>query len=620
MEAVLGDYSDIISVIRDAVYDLNGIYRKVISRTGITPDRWADYQIERIFPELTAEMTDVRDNLSWALDEMRRIAGGSGRASERERVIVTMRDQLDTLIRDNERFPRMVTSFRTNIRACGTWLNDAIEQPLQLDTLYFHSSDAPVKVARSSFIHQVGYEFSRLFYSFIIDYNVVGSVDEGDEDNTIVLWIGSGRDQANIVKNLITERFVGEYNTHNTNVTVMLVDMSTLLQASQAGQGPDVAIQVGGELPMNFGLRGSVADLSGFAGFDEVRSRFAGSAMTPYEYGGKTYALPETQIFPMMFYRKDILAELGISLPETWDDVAVIMSELAFNHMEFGMLPNEQIFTTLLYQNGGQYYNENATRSALDREEAIAAFRQYTEFYTDYKLDRATSVDERFRTGETPIIIHDYTFYNILQISALELRGIWGMAPIPGRRVLCEGCTILRISFADCGHCYVDRSASSNGGGVVSAFSVFGGVGGSGGACVMMNSSDKKEQVWEFMKWWTSAETQILFAREMESLMGPAARVPTANREAFSKLPWPAADYRTLQYQYQYVRGIPQVPGGYFTFRNINNAFYTVTTPASDRPRGRRQTTMPREALMDRVILINDEIRNKRTEFGLELD
>jgi hypothetical protein len=85
-------------------------------------------------------------------------------------------------------------------------------------------------------------------------------------------------------------------------------------------------------------------------------------------------------------------------------------------------------------------------------------------------------------------------------------------------------------------------------------------------------------------------------------------------------LPWPAADLRLLEYQLEYVRGIPQVPGGYFTYRQVNNAFYIVTTPLTDRPAGRRQTVMPREAMMDRVILINDEIRNKRIEFGLPLD
>ncbi|MCL2029959.1 MAG: extracellular solute-binding protein [Oscillospiraceae bacterium] len=602
MEAVLGEFSEIISAVRDAVYDLNAIYRKVIARTSVKPDRYADYQLERTLPALTGEMTAVRDSLTRVIDGLRQAAGGS---SERERVLVTMRDQLDVLIKDNERFPRMVESFKVNVRACGTWLNEAVNQPLQIDTLFFHSPDTPVRVGRSTIFHTIAYEISRLYYSFVIDYNQVGNIADAGDENTITLWIGSGRDQAGVIKSLIDETFARQ---NGVNVNVRLVDMSTLLQASLAGQGPDVAIQVPGELPMNFGLRGSVADLRGFEGFEEVRARFAESAMMPYEFGGASYALPETQIFPMMFYRKDILSELDIGLPDTWDDVAVLMSELSFNHMEFGMLPSEQVFTMLLYQNGGQYYNENATRSALDREEAVNAFKRYTEFYTDYKLDRETSVEERFRTGETPIIIADYTFYNNLQVSAPDLKGIWGFAPVPGTR-RADGT--------------VDRSVASNGStaaAAMAATTMIGVMGGNGSACVMMEDSPKKEQVWKFMQWWTSAQTQVLFGREMESLMGPAARVPTANREAFAMLPWPVEDYRALREQFQYVRGIPQVPGGYFTYRNVNNAFYSVTTPLTDRPAGQKQTAMPREELMDKVILINDEIRYKRTEFGLPLE
>ena len=595
MEAVLGDFGEIIAAVRESVYELNNIYRRVISRTGLTPDRHADYQIARTFPHLTQEMTAVRDRLDRALYEMRRVGGMS---SERERILITMRDQLDILIRDNERFPRLVTSFRENIRACGTWLNEAIEQPLQLDEIFFHSPDVDKVIENSSWFHRVWHEIVRLFYSFIIDYNQIGNVVE--DGDVITLWIGSGRDQANVVKALIEERFT-RYT--GINVNLMLVDMNTLLQASLAGEGPDVAIQVASELPMNFGLRGSVADLSEFPDFEEVRSRFAESAMVPYEYGGWTFALPETQIFPMMFYRKDILAELNMELPDTWDDVFIIMSELAFNHMEFGMLPSEQIFTMLLFQHGGEYYTPCRTRSALDTEEAMNAFRIYTEFYTDFGLDRATSVEERFRTGETPIIIADYTLYNNLQISAPDLRGIWGMAPVPGVRQP-DGT--------------IDRSVSSNAGGMAMATTMIGVIGGSGSATIMMNDTDKPLQVWEFMKWWTSADTQVMFGREMESLMGPAARVPTANQEAFSMLPWPAADYRALRYQFNWVRGIPQVPGGYMTFRNVNNAFYDVTTPIYDRPRNTR-IPMPREALMDRIILINDEIRNKRSEFRLPL-
>jgi len=597
MEAVLGDLGEIISTVRDAVYELNNIYRRVISRTGVSPDRFADYQIARALPELRSQMTVIRDSLDGVLSELRRIGGQS---SERERVLVTMRDQLNTLINNIELFPRHVSSFRVNIRACGAWLNEAIEQPLQLDFISIHSPDVKVTSPRNNIFQRIWHEISRLWYSFIIDYNQVGNVAE--DGDVITLWIGSGRDQANVIKALIDEGFTRNYGV---NVNVMLVDMNTLLQASLAGQGPDVAIQVASELPMNFGLRGSVVDLSTFDGFDEVRARFAESAMTPYEFGGQAFALPETQIFPMMFYRRDIMAELELELPQTWDDVSVLMSELAFNHMEFGMLPSEQVFTMLLYQHGGQYYTENKTHSALYREEAINAFRMYTEFYTDYKLERATSVEERFRTGETPIIITDYTFYNNLQLSAPELRGIWGFAPVPG--MLMEDGTI-------------NRAVSSNGGGAAAATTMIGVAGGSGSAAVMMSSTEHPEQVWKFLSWWTSAETQVRFGREMESLMGPAARVPTANQEAFSKMPWPAQDYRALRYQFDFVRGIPQVPGGYFTWRNVNNAFYAVTTPSTDRPFANQRLPMPREELMDRVILINDEIRYKRIEFGLPLE
>jgi ABC-type glycerol-3-phosphate transport system substrate-binding protein len=299
-----------------------------------------------------------------------------------------------------------------------------------------------------------------------------------------------------------------------------------------------------------------------------------------------TFALPENQTFPMLFYRKDILTELELEIPETWDDVKIAMAVLAQNYMEFGMLPSELLFATLLFQNGGQYYNEDASRSALDSEQGFNAFRIYTEFYTDFKLERETSVQERFRTGEAPLIIDDYTAYNIFQVSAPDIRGMWGFAPIPGTRQ--EDGTI-------------NRTAAT-----VST------------ACIIMHMSNR-EASWNFLKWWTSAEIQTSFGREMESIMGSAARIPTANREAFGNLPWPSADRTALEAQFRYIQGIPQVPGGYFSFRNVNNAFYRVTTDLHDRPAGQRVEISPREELTDKVILINDEIRHKRIEFGLPL-
>ena len=102
----------------------------------------------------------------------------------------------------------------------------------------------------------------------------------------------------------------------------------------------------------------------------------------------------------------------------------------------------------------------------------------------------------------------------------------------------------------------------------------------------------------------------------MESLMGASARVATANLEALSNLSWPLRDLKALTTQLSFAKGIPQVPGGYYSWRNVNNAFYTVTEDASKKARDSASAT-PREELMDKVYYINAEITYKRQEFGL---
>lgn len=587
MEVVLGDFSSIISEVEDCVKQLNNIYRKVIKVTGVSPDTYRDYQIESTLPELHNELVAVRDQLDASITSLRAL---TGKKSDKETVLLTMRDQLDDLIEDAEYFVRVIGAYKINVRACGNWITSVIAQPLAVDRINIYSADVNVKYENTSFWSKLIYEVKRLVFSFIIDYNQIGNVaEEGADAPTITLWIGSGRDQANVIKAMIDETFTSNYGV---NVNVQLVDMSTLLRAELAGEGPDVAIQVanttgiagqvlntGNDTPVNYGIRNAVLDLTQFDDLDAVSKRFSEASLLPFQFDGATYALPETTTFPVMFYRKDILAELGMDAPETWDDVKVAMTVLAKNQMEFGMLPSEQIFAMLLYQNGGEYYTENGDRSALDSDVAVNVFKDYCEFYTDYKLDKETSVEERFRTGECPIIIADYTIYNNLVVSAPDIAGLWDFVPVPG--------TVKEDGT-------VDRSTGCT-----------------GLASIIMANTAYPQECWEFLKWWTSADVQTQYGREMESLMGSAARVPTANLEAFENMPWPVDDFRALEEAFVWVKGIPQVPGGYYSWRNVNNAFYTVTTETN--------TASPREELMDKVIYINAEIDYKRQELHLPL-
>lgn len=590
MQVVLGDFAEIISQVQTIVTELNKEYRKIIRITGVAPDSYRDYQIEKSLPELGDELSAIETELSTVMTQLESL----GCSGSEETVLITMRDQLAEITKDPEKVTKMVKDFKTNVSALGTWITNAQSQPLQLDSLYITSPETSIADKNNSFFDNFVHESKKLYYSFLIDYNSIGNVAEDTKDSkTITVWIGTGRDQANVIKSLVDETFTPDTGI---NVNVQLVDMNTLLQATLAGQGPDVALQVANnngvvvssatgttafsnDLPVNYGLRDAVVDLTEFADCKEVESRFRDSALEPFTYDNALYALPETQTFQMMFYRKDILNELGIEVPKTWDDMKVVLSELSKNQMTLGMLPTELTFDSLLYQNGGNLYTDDDTESALDSDEAISAFKDYCEFYTDYKLDRETSVEQRFRTGESPIIIADYTTYNNLSVSAPDIKGLWGFSALPG------------VEQADG---TINNTSAST-----------------GLACMMMSNTKDKEASWEFMKWWLSADVQTSYGKEMEGLMGEAARYPTANIEAFGNLPWPTDDYEALNEQFENVEGIEQVPGSYYTWRNVNNAFYSVVVAAEDK------RLQPREALTEYIEYIDAEITGKRQEFGM---
>ncbi|MCL1878480.1 MAG: extracellular solute-binding protein, partial [Defluviitaleaceae bacterium] len=469
----------------------------------------------------------------------------------------------------------------------GTWMIMVREQSLAVDAIYILPHDAPTPHNGNSWWRQILHEILTLFWSFFIDYNSLPSPVEGEDVRSVEVWIATGRDQANVIRSLIDESFTPEYNI---GVELMLVDIATLLPATVAGQGPDVVLSIWNTLPMDYGLRGAVADISNMPGFEEIEQRFHPAAMEPYRfyYDGeeRVFALPEAMTFPMMFYRRDILHEIGLEPPDTWDEVRSAIAHLSQFHMEFGIPVNapgnppidisHETFTMFLFQAGGELYNEDNTRSALDDYIALNAFRDFTRFFTDYNLPEDYNFLNRFRMGEMPLAIANYAEFNVLQVFAPEIRGLWGFRPVPA-------------TVRPCGT--VSRAVPAGGSGVV-----------------MMENTDDQLAAWDFMVWWTSAEIQTQFGRRMEALMGAAARHPTANIEAFGQMPWAVADFNQLSAQMYYAQGLPQIPGAYFTPRQIRNAFFTVVT---------LEEVGARDALTDFTRLINDEIRAKRREFGM---
>jgi len=577
MQVTLGEIAPLIRTIESSVLQLNELYRKIVMITSNTPDPYRDYQLEKRIPDMLDVLGKQADTIRSVADYLEQT---TGERSDKVAVLHTMVHQLEEMAAHPETVARRLNSFKINVGALGTWLLTVREQPLTLDYLVIYSPDRKPPRAEATLLERIKHELGSLVASYTEDYDSIGNIGGGDR--SITVWITTGRDQAQVLKGLIDDYFTPETNIA---VKLRLVPAEILLPATLAGEGPDVALQVGEEVPVNYAMRSAAIDLSTFPDFAEVAERFRESALTPYRYGGGVYALPEQQMFPVMFYRKDILEELGLTPPETWEEVYHMISVLQKKNMEFylplentlnnaNLVPNAA-FAMLLYQNGGEFYTDDQKRSALDSDTSMDVFKRWTQFYTSYKFPLTADFPNRFRTGEMPIGIADYTMYNMLSVFAPEIKGLWEFTLVPG-------------TVREDGTVRHDVASHTT-------------------AAVMLRQVKDKDAAWTFLKWWTDKDTQMMYGREMEALMGEAARYPTANVEALAELPWPVKDYKKLEEQWKWVKGIPQVPGGYFTGRHLDNAFRRVVNANEN----------PREALSDYVLYINDEIALKRKEFNL---
>ena len=74
------------------------------------------------------------------------------------------------------------------------------------------------------------------------------------------------------------------------------------------------------------------------------------------------------------------------------------------------------------------------------------------------------------------------------------------------------------------------------------------------------------------------------------------------------QISWKRTIAQQISTQWEWVVGIEEVPGSYYVGRTVDNAIKSVINSG----------TSPRDTILDAVDSINEEIRKKRQEFGLE--
>lgn len=584
LEAVPGEIGEIMGNLDELVYNINSYYRQIRQITGPDPDEYNNYMIDTAIPSIVPDFKEYAKTLRDKKAEIEKLSGSGGTEAE---TLEKMAIVLDKCIKKPDLIPEMMSQIKDNITSVSSFVNQYREQPLEVDMIEVATSDQDFTSCDKSFFGSLGFGFKGFIGSFFEDYNALSDEDE----SAMECWVMLGRDNAEALQQLISS----EYNpTAKTKINLKLVQ-GGIVEATFAGKGPDLALFMGGDFPIQLAARGVLTDLTTFSDFDEVKSRFADDATVLYQYNGGTYGLPCDQTFPMLFYRSDILSEYGIDPAtdlNTWDGLLNCLPTLQRNYLEVGLiLPvmtstggTTQVsaitepgntFAMLLLQHGLNYYNEEQTKTTFDTQEAVNAFDTWTKFYTTYSFQQTYDAFTRFRTGDMPVVIQNYTFYNQLSVAAPEIKGCWGFQPVPG--TVQEDGTI-------------NHAANSNG----------------SGAIIFTKAADQ-EGAWDFIKWFTSTDAQVKYGNNIESILGTMGRYATANEEALQQLSWTTSEVNLLLDQLNSQVEIPIIPASYGVTRNVMNAFRAVVNDYDN----------ARDTLFWYNKDINDEITRKLEDLGL---
>lgn len=571
MEVVAGDMTSVIRRLDADMDVLSELYLDITLITTSDPDVNYDYQLDVKLPHLMDTLQQLHENLQTSAQQIR-----SACRSDKALTYSEMQNTLDDyeiLMRDAFEIPANLEQFNTMITQYGNWITQLPAGTLSIDKLVIVPAGVEYTAETVSAFQKVWAAMARFFTTFTNDYSsVIGSGVYSEEQKTIDVWYGGTQIWATEIQELIEADFAAKYNIQVrfrlTPSSQMSTGINAMLLAILSKTAPDAVLEAASI--QDYMMRSQCYDLTQFEDFDPVAAQYPAVCFTPLTYRGGVYGLPLTLDIPMLFYRTDIFKKLQLSPPETWDEmIKTVIPRLAENSMTLSSSPGYEI---LLFQHGGELYNEDMTESQVASRLSWQAFKMHCDFYTMYGVPKTANFFNRFRSGETPIGFGSIANYIQFVYAAPELAGRWDIAVMPG----------LRREDGRVDHSIGGLTASS---------------------AMIMADAANPEEAWQFLKWYMSTGVQLEFSEIREAKLDMSARLLSANVEAFSALDWDSRHLRVFLQSMQQAKAYNPVLGDYYTSRYISYAFNNVVIS---------RNMSEREALEYAQESINTELERRR--------
>lgn len=541
-----------LEAVDEIMSGISDLSLEVTKVTGTNKDKYRDLKLTRYIP-------DVQDRLLGWVDELYSLAEQAQpyvNAKSPDKVaafsyLLIAANQLKSLAEKPNELVYRVDELSTSVNSINTQIANFVDlindNDLSIDRIYIYQDGARLPKGQNVF-QSIGTSLKRFGYSFMGQSYSASNTDESH----IQVWVNRPRTYVEIMQKMIDEKFTPETGIE-VDLSIM-TDAQKLILSNASGDTPDIATGINYSIPFDLAIRGSLVDLSKFDNYKEVFGRYSEGLLVPSVVGEGLYSLPETMNFYVMFYRTDILSKLGLSVPNTMDELIAMLPDLQMRGLNVYyptaamlVMRNFHGTTPIIYQMDGALYGDTALDILVDSEATVEGFTELTELFTLYDLPvDVPNFYQHFRNGDLPIGIADFNSYNLILNAAPEIANSWSIALVPG------------IEDEETGEVkrYMSGGAEST---------------------VMFSSDDEREQkAWQFMEWWSRADIQAEFGQRLQILYGDEYIWPTANLEAFERLPYPTSDKDIILTQAQYILETPRLLGSYMMERELSNAFNDV--------------------------------------------
>lgn len=405
------------------------------------------------------------------------------------------------------------TELKKSIAAVYAWIERNDSRCVEMDYFELKTYHEEFRDIERNFFKQFAFGWERFWSSFFSGAN---------DSRSDTVSVSTDKESAKVL-NSILNGYSGEISVSDSS--------GSLLERALSGNAPDVALFVSEDEVYELASRGLIVNLSALRGYDSIEKLSTAGVTELYEYNGRAYGIPLTSSFPMMFCRTDILDELGLSVPESWDELEELLPVLSERGFTAGLgcvseLSEENALMLMLSQSGQEY--EQGTAPEIKNLYVKTAFSRYTDFYTKYGCPEEYDALRMFKSGAMPIVIADYSkFYGQLSKES-EIRGLWSVEHVPGtRRTSTSGKSVL------------DYSSGANSFGAV-----------------IFADSENISAAWDFIQWLAQPETQTRLGVMKEAISSEI--YAPSNLEALSSLRPSSAESRRFSAQSSRIKEIPK--------------------------------------------------------------